>query len=120
MAENTDVPENADENLTNEIPATPAPEPARTPVRLRDQVWSFRSMIAVAAATLLIGGAGGAGLVALTNGDNGRPERVGRFADGPDGREGFGGGPQFQRNGQQGQQGQDGTREAPPAPGSSS
>ena len=131
MAENTDVPENADENLTNEAAveetAVQAPQPVAAEAapqtsRLRDRMWSFRSMVAVAAATLLLGGAGGAALVAVTDGGHDRPDRMGRFADGPGGRGGPDGrqrGPQFNQNGpQQGQQ--QGEQEPPAAPGSSS
>ncbi|MCW2753254.1 MAG: hypothetical protein JWQ32_665 [Marmoricola sp.] len=104
MEENT--PENTPAETPAEItaervaptaPEVAAPVPARVPgPRLRDQVWSFRSLLAVGIASLLLGGAGGAGIVAATTGD-GHGDRIARFAGGPDGRRGpgfgrFGGG----------------------------
>lgn len=85
---------------TAAVEAVPAPAPeiqyAATPApqapRLRDHVFSFRSVIAVAVATLLLGGAGGAALVAVTGDDNDQV-RITRFGDRPD-RDGNG--PQFQ------------------------
>ena len=64
------------------------PAPAAGP-RLRDTVWNFRSMLAVALASLVIGGAAGSAITALANDDDG-PDRV-RIAN-------FGGGHGF-RNG---------------------
>ncbi|RNL64198.1 hypothetical protein EFK50_06600 [Nocardioides marmoriginsengisoli] len=142
MAENTDenltneadaVDETAVQPTTPEVPAAPDASAVAAAPRLRDRMWSFRAMIAVAAATLLLGGAGGASLVAATNGGNDGPDRVGRFAGpggGMDGQHrgpGGYGGPQFrqdgpqsgQQNGQQDYQ-QQGPQQPPAAPGSAS
>ncbi len=99
--------ENTSENNADETPAeTAEQEPVHAPetteaaaaspptVRLRDRVWSFRSILAVAIASLLLGGAGGAGIVAATDG-HGHRDRFSRFAFGPDGR----GGMRFHRPG---------------------
>lgn len=64
--------------------AEPAATAPPTEVRLRDRVWSFRSILAVGIASLLLGGAGGAGIVAATEG-HGDHERFARFGFGPDG-----------------------------------
>ncbi len=101
--------ENTSENNADETPAeTTEPDaaqapvaaeaaaPTPTPVRLRDQVWSFRSMLAVGLASLLLGGAGGAGIVAATEG-HGHGDRFSRFGFGPDGQ---GGGLRFHRPGE--------------------
>ncbi len=99
-----DMEENVPENEPAETPtesgaeATPAaaPEapavaepaaPAPPTVRLRDRVWSFRSILAVGIASLLLGGAGGAGIVAATDG-HGHGDRFSRFGFGPDGGRG--------------------------------
>lgn len=94
-------------------PAGPPPtQPAPGP-RWRERVFSFRAVVAVGIATLILGGSGGAAVVALTNdGHDDRP-RMSRFNDGP-GRQGndqrdqgrFGGGrgvapPRVQQDGQQ-------------------
>ena len=53
-------------------PAEPASGPAAGPVlktRWRDRAWSFRAMLAVALATLVIGGVAGGSIVALADGD---------------------------------------------------
>jgi hypothetical protein len=131
---------------TLQAPAVPVEAAAATEAvqaapkaRLRDRAWSFRAMLAVGVATLLIGGAGGAGIVALADGGNDHGPRIGRLAGGPGGPGGFGGqrlggrrgggggfgqnGPgagfgQGQQGNQQGQQGgQQGTPnpEAPPS-----
>ncbi len=89
MAENTDVPEKPDDHQDDQAAAADqapavAPEPpnaAPQGPRLRDRAFAFRAVVAVAAATLLIGAAGGAGLAAWAEDDDG--PRVGRFADGP-------------------------------------
>ncbi|MCZ4499565.1 MAG: hypothetical protein JWQ74_2118 [Marmoricola sp.] len=125
MAENNDFPEVSSGDPTTEADATTdqasagapdtstfpvagEPAPASGPVlvpRIRDRVWSFRAMLAVAVAALLIGGAGGAAVVAATDHGNDRP-RIGRFG-GPDGQRGPGHG--FDGNGP-------GAQQAPPAP----
>lgn len=111
MAENNDVPEVSGGDPTTEAEAVPnetaneavAAGPVLVP-RIRDRVWSFRAMLAVGIAALLIGGAGGAAVVAATGHDDDRP-RIGRFG-GPDGRfggldgqRGPGGGQGFRQNG---------------------
>lgn len=83
---------------TEAVAAAPAPVAPAVPAapaapRLRDHVFSFRSVIAVGVATLLIGGAGGAALVAVTSDDHDDQVRISRFGDRP-GRDGNG--PQFQ------------------------
>jgi hypothetical protein len=60
-----------------------AAAPTTQPVlktRWRDRVWSFRAMLAVAAATLVIGGVAGGSIVALA--DDGH-DHHGRFWTGP-------------------------------------
>ncbi len=93
---------------------------------LRERTWSFRSVVAVALATLIVGGLGGAAIGALVDDDH-DDRRQGRFerADdrrgwqGRDGRERRGPG-QWGRRGQgQGQWGRDGSpgdqQQAPPS-----
>lgn len=117
MAENTDTPEESPVGDHDEAPdtaapadeattdagtpeaatneAVPADEAAAPRSRLRDRAFTFRSVVAVGVATLLLGGAGGAAVVAVTSDGHDGRHRVGRFADGP-GRDG--GGPDH-RNG---------------------
>src|SRR5689334_20954103 len=59
------------------VEAQPVAQPVAQPAgpRFRDTVWNFRSMLAVAAASLLIGGLSGAAIVALADGDDG-PDRA--------------------------------------------
>ncbi len=98
MAENNDVPGNADADEPTTVlegqavpPAAPAPVPAAAPQsdgpRLRDTVWNFRSMVLVAVGSLIIGGALGAALVAASTRDDG-PDRVRitGFRGAPDGQ----------------------------------
>ena len=114
---------------TTAEPQAAPPAPAATPVaagpRLRDRLFSFRSVVAVSLATLLLGGAGGAALVAATGDDHNDVRRVGRFGPGPGGFDnGFG--PRFRHNGGPGQQfsqqyppgyqGGQGSQEEPPGP----
>ncbi|RZI92758.1 MAG: hypothetical protein EOO67_07960 [Microbacterium sp.] len=113
MAENENPEQPADEapaaapvDDTYVTPVTPAPAPPTTPQpRLRDHVFSFRSVVAVGVATLLLGGAGGAALVAVTNDGHDDGPRIARFGDGPGryGNDGPGGGgfapPGFQQDG---------------------
>jgi hypothetical protein len=81
----------------NEVPpgSTPAPPPAASPdpdanatqavpavqpaekQRLRDRLWSFRAVIAVALASVIVGGLGGAALANVSNNDE-----DGRFGPG--------------------------------------
>ena len=61
MADNEDVGSPAPATGEPPIAAT-APAAAASQIRWRDRVWSFRAMIAVALASLVIGGIGG-GLV---------------------------------------------------------
>ncbi|MBW8752058.1 MAG: hypothetical protein JF565_11625 [Propionibacteriales bacterium] len=60
---------------------TGAPAPVMVP-RWRDRVWSFRAMLAVALATLVLGGVVGGAIVAAAGDDN---DDHGRFM-GPGGR----------------------------------
>jgi len=66
MTDNDDVtvdpPVTSEQPAAAPQPAVPVSQPAAQP-RWRDRVWSFRAMIAVAVASLIIGGLGG-GLVA--------------------------------------------------------
>ena len=103
----------SDPEPTQAIPAQqtgdqPAGSPAGPPAdkqRLRDRLWSFRALIAVALASVIVGGLGGAALASVAdNGNDGR-RGPGQFNRGG----GFGGpgmmnrGPRNgQRNGQQG------------------
>jgi hypothetical protein len=62
------------------------PEPASAPVlktRWRDRAWSFRAMIAVAVASVLVGGVAGGAVVAAAGNDNERDH--GYFRMGPGG-----------------------------------
>ncbi len=80
---------------SNEVPgATPAGVPARQ--RFRDRVLSMRGVVAVALASVILGGLGGAGLASIAGGGRegfGRGDhRTGPFAGGEaDGQEGRGG-----------------------------
>jgi hypothetical protein len=67
-------------------PPSASAAPARTP--LRDRLFRFRSVVAVAAAGVVVGGAAGAGITALTDGHDSRPQ-VGRNGFGPGFRGGF-------------------------------
>jgi hypothetical protein len=76
----------------------PAPPPGP---RFRDKLWSLRAVIAVALASVLLGGAGGAAIANLTNG-NGNDGRMGpgnRFGPGELQRGQMPGGGQFGRGG---------------------
>ncbi len=108
----------AGNEATQSIPADPGPagEPRSRWRRIQDRVWSFRAVLAVALASLIVGGLGGAAIAGLTGDDDGRGGGHGRFergdADGrKDGRRGHRdfGHRDFGRRGQgQGQWGQDG------------
>ena len=105
-------------------PTAPPPAPRQ---RLRDRLWSFRAVIAVALASVIVGGLGGAALASASDhGDQGRfgPGR-GRFnRGGPGGPPGVNGnGPNGMRQWQQRQgmgqrqwtqQGQGGSVTPPP------
>jgi hypothetical protein len=88
MAENDDVPGSPDADVQPATEPTPPPaDTAATPgpvlvTRWRDRAWSFRAMIAVALASVLIGGVGGSVLVAATNDDNDGHYRMGRYGPG--------------------------------------
>jgi hypothetical protein len=62
MAQNEDVPDSPDRDVTQPpeaaepVPAAPAPV---LKTRWRDRAWTFRAMLAVALASLVIGGVGG-------------------------------------------------------------
>ena len=130
--ENHEAPENAeqptDTAVSEPVPAEPAPAAEPVPAyaaplapqpRLRDHLFSFRSVVAVALATLLLGGAGGAALVALTNDGHDDGPRIVQRGDRPGNDQRFGGGgPGFAPPGQRNQQ-QDGQGTAP-EPGSAS
>src|SRR5690349_17584400 len=91
MAEDnvSDTPEEdatAPDDTRPVLPADTAAQPASGPVlvpRLQDRVWSFRAMVAVALATLLIGGLAGGAIVAASDDDN---DGHGRFLIGPRGQ----------------------------------
>lgn len=115
MAENQ-TPEQPAENIpaadpvdaTTEAETAPATQ-AHVPItaapqqRLRERLFSFRAVVAVAVATLLLGGAGGAALVAVTDDGQDDGPRIAQRGDGPGGygdrdrqfRDGPGGGPGF-------------------------
>jgi hypothetical protein len=61
--------------------ATAAPDPVMKP-RWRDRVWTFRAMVAVALATLLLGGVVGGAIVAVADDHDDHA----RFRMGPGGR----------------------------------
>jgi hypothetical protein len=106
MEENTDVPTGPDaDEPTTVIEGEPGFAAEPVPVatgpaavdpngpRLRDTVWGFKSMLLVAAGSLVIGGALGAALVAATNHDDGADRlRITSFQGGGDdqGGRGFG------------------------------
>lgn len=84
-----------DPNPTQAIPAQP-PEKQR----LRDRLWSLRAVIAVALASVIIGGLGGAALANVSNHDeDGRfGPGAGRFnRGGPGGPPGMNSGPEDQK-----------------------
>jgi hypothetical protein len=81
MADNDEVSGSADRDAAPEptrpvLPPDPAAEPGATapaPVmkpRWRDRAWSFRAMLAVALATLLLGGIAGGTIVAAADDDH--------------------------------------------------
>lgn len=102
MAENDETPA-AEDTTVIDAAAVPEPAPAneaptattQTGPRLRDTVWNFRSMILVAVASLLIGGAGGAAITGIASHD-GHGERM-RISDfrGGEGQMRFPGGQGF-------------------------
>lgn len=73
-------PPDPDQNPTQALPvegstAPAAHQPVTAPAkqRLRDRLWSFRAVIAVALASVIIGGLGGAALASVSEGgDDGR------------------------------------------------
>jgi hypothetical protein len=94
MADNDDVsetPEDAAAPVDDTRPVLPpdttedAAAPAAQPVlktRWRDRAWSFRALLAVALATLVLGGVAGGAIVAASDDDHDGP---GRFMMGPGG-----------------------------------
>ena len=82
MADNDEVSGSSDHDAAPEqsrpvLPPDPAAEPvgavATAPVmkpRWRDRAWSFRAMLAVALATLLLGGIAGGTIVAVADDDH--------------------------------------------------
>lgn len=96
MAEN-DVPDSPDRGVdpaanapdqaaqTAERPAAGPPGGDSSPVlktRWRDRAWSFRAMIAVALASVVIGGLAGGAVVAASGDDNDREQRMGPWGPG--------------------------------------
>jgi hypothetical protein len=89
MAENDERPEvppdAAPDEPTAAQPVIPA-EPAVAPVlktRWRDRAWTFRAMIAVAAASVLVGGVAGGAIVAASGDDHDRDHyRMGPWGPG--------------------------------------
>lgn len=106
------------------VPPPPPTTPAAAPrARLWDRVFRFRSVLAVAAAGVIVGGAAGAGLTAIASGtDSGRPQ-MGHNGFGPGqapgmpggGAPGMPGGPGGAggAGGAGGSWGQSGTQQAP-------
>ena len=82
-------------------PAAPAAAASTPPKeRLRDRLWSLRALIAVALASVIVGGLGGAALANVSKG--GEDCRMGRFQrGGPPGM--MNGGPGQRNGGRQGQ-----------------
>lgn len=111
-----------DHTTTQAIPADrPPAQPVQPPQqRLRDRVWSFRALIAVALASVIVGGLGGAALASISKGgDDGRfGPGQGRFQrGGPGGPPGMNPGQQGRPGGGQRQFGQNGNPPAAPTPG---
>ena len=86
----TDKTNEPDPTPADETPADPAPAPAPQPAplaepktRWRDRAFGFRGVLAVALASLILGGVGGAaiGVVASGDGDRHGPGRM-EFRDG--------------------------------------
>lgn len=104
-AENTPAAAPVDQTVQAEPvqAAAPVAEPAAAPApaaprpRLRDHLFTFRSVIAVGVATLLLGGAGGAALVAIADDGHEDGPRIIQRGDRPDWQfqNGPGGGPGF-------------------------
>lgn len=108
MAENDETPAGADDTVVDHAATAPesAPEtapdtaPAATPepaAGFTSRVWSFRAMVAVALASLVIGGGIGSAIAAVSGDDESDDRvRIGRF-DGGNGRGpgGFPGGREF-------------------------
>lgn len=80
--ENTEQPEETPAAEVAEPTQTALPPVAPARPRLRDRAFTFRSVLAVGVATLLLGGAGGAAIVAATSDDHGDRPRITRFGDG--------------------------------------
>lgn len=96
MAENDETPAGADDTVVDH--AATAPEPTPEPDSgFTSRVWSFRAMVAVALASLVIGGGIGSAIAAVSGDDEAEHRvRVGRFDPGNGrGPGGFPGGPEF-------------------------
>ncbi len=68
----TDKTNEPDPIPADETPADPAPEPAppaAPKTRLRDRAFGFRGVLAVALASLILGGVGGAAIGVVASGD---------------------------------------------------
>ncbi len=92
MPDTDDFPPGADDTVVGGPAPVREPAPGPAGPRFADRVWSFRAMLAVAVASLVIGGGIGSA-VAAVSGDDDQDERgrVGRFVDGPRGGPGEGG-----------------------------
>ena len=103
MADNDDVSGAPDgdaaptERTRPVLPPDPATEAAAAPMapqpvlkpRWRDRVWSFRAVLAVALATLLIGGIVGGTIVAVADDDRDDHQRMGPWGPGGQMRPGW-------------------------------
>lgn len=93
MAENDDTTANADDTVANPPapavepdsvpPAAPPGEPVAAAGGFTSRVWSFRAMVAVALAALVIGGGIGSAIAAVSGDDEDQMMRIGRFDGGP-------------------------------------
>jgi len=132
-SEQPEHPEHPEEQPTEPVGALPPPPPppptvaapvaapALQRVRLRDQAFGIKSLVAVAVAGVIVGGLGGFGIHAATDGDH-RDGRMGRFGPGFGPRGGPGGGFREWRGpegfpGGPGQNGGPGTQQLPPPGG---
>jgi len=73
MAENDDVPGSPDRDSAPAPEQQPAQQPEQQPVlktRWRDRAWTFRAMLAVALASLVIGGVAGGVIGAVAGSDD--------------------------------------------------
>lgn len=101
MSENPSLPAPEGDDLAPVDPAQAAPATPPTPPddtgtppapRLRDRVFRLRSVVAVAAAGVIVGGVAGAGLTAVADGHGDRRPELGRNGFGPGQAPGMSGG----------------------------